>query len=50
LKSANAEVFMRMSLVTANKQEPLMIPCFPKKAPPVPVLPVVLETGANRNE
>jgi hypothetical protein len=39
-----------MSLVTANKQEPVMIPCFPKKAPPVPAFPVVLETGANRNE
>jgi type VI secretion system protein ImpL len=50
LKSSNAEVFMRLSLVTANKQDPIMIPCFPKKAPPVPVLPVVLETGANRNE
>jgi type VI secretion system protein ImpL len=50
LKSSTAEVFMRMSLVTANKQDPVMIPCFPKKAPPVPVLPVVLETGANRNE
>ena len=50
LKSSNAEVFMRLSLVTANKQEPVMIPCFPKKAPPVPALPVVLETGANRNE
>ncbi len=50
LKSANAEVFMRMSLVTANKQEPLLIPCFPKKAPPVPVLPVVLEPGTTRNE
>jgi type VI secretion system protein ImpL len=45
LKSANAEVFMRMSLVTANKQEPLLLPCFPKKAPPVPVLPIVLATG-----
>jgi type VI secretion system protein ImpL len=50
LKSANAEVFMRMSLVAANKQDPVMIPCFPKKAPPVPAFPVVLETGANRNE
>lgn len=45
LKTANAEVFMRLSLVTANKQVPLMLPCFPKKAPPVPVLPVVLEKG-----
>lgn len=50
LKSANAEVFMRMSLVTANKQEPLTLPCFPKKAPPVPALPVVLETGTHDNE
>ncbi len=43
LKSSNAEVFMRMSLVTANKQEPLMLPCFPRKAPPVPSLPVGIE-------
>ena len=50
LKTAHAEVFMRMSMVTANKQEPLLLPCFPKKAPPVPALPVVLETGATKNE
>jgi len=43
LKSSNAEVFMRISLVTANKQEPLLLPCFPRKAPPVPSLPVVVE-------
>jgi type VI secretion system protein ImpL len=43
LKSSNAEVFMRISLVTANKQEPLMLPCFPRRAPPVPTLPVVIE-------
>lgn len=36
LKSSNADVFIRISLVTANKQEPLLLPCFPKKAPPVP--------------
>lgn len=48
LKTANAEVFMRLSLVTANKQEPLMLPCFPRKAPPVPILPVVL--GTNEQE
>ena len=42
LKTSNAEVFMRLSLVTANKQEPLLLPCFPRKAPPVPILPVVL--------
>ncbi|HEU4769490.1 MAG TPA: type VI secretion protein IcmF/TssM N-terminal domain-containing protein, partial [Pyrinomonadaceae bacterium] len=41
LKSSTAEVFMRMSLVTANKQEPLLLPCFPRQAPPVPALPVV---------
>ena len=43
LKSSNAEVFMRISLITANKQEPLMLPCFPRRAPPVPRLPVVIE-------
>jgi hypothetical protein len=42
LKTSNADVFMRMSLVTANKQEPILLPCFPRKAPPVPILPVVL--------
>ena len=43
LKSSNAEVFMRVSLATANKQEPLMLPCFPKNAPPVPSLPLLVE-------
>ena len=43
LKSADAEVFMRISLMAANKQDPLMIPCFPKKAPPVPSLSVSLD-------
>jgi type VI secretion system protein ImpL len=38
LKAPAAEVFMRVSLVTANKQEPLMLPCFPTKAPAVPSL------------
>jgi type VI secretion system protein ImpL len=38
LKTADAEVFMRVSLAKANKQEPLMLPCFPRKAPPVPAL------------
>lgn len=38
LKTADAEVFMRVSLAKANKQEPLMLPCFPRKAPPVPEL------------
>jgi type VI secretion system protein ImpL len=44
LKSSNAEVFMRVSLVTANKQEPLLLPCFPRTAPPVPKLRVNVET------
>jgi hypothetical protein len=43
LKSATAEVFLRMSLMAANKQDPLLIPCFPKKAPSVPSLAVSLE-------
>jgi type VI secretion system protein ImpL len=38
LKQSDAEVFARISLVTANKQEPLMLPCFPTKAPSVPSL------------
>ena len=38
LKTPDAVVFMRVSLAKANKQEPLMLPCFPRKAPPVPVL------------
>lgn len=47
LKNSTAEVFMRMSLVAANKQEPIMLPCFPRKAPPVPTLPTVFQ---NTNE
>ncbi|HKR15071.1 MAG TPA: type VI secretion protein IcmF/TssM N-terminal domain-containing protein [Pyrinomonadaceae bacterium] len=47
LKNSTAEVFMRMSLVAANKQEPILLPCFPRKAPPVPTLPVVFQ---NTNE
>ena len=38
LKTTDTVVFMRVSLAKANKQEPLMLPCFPRKAPPVPVL------------
>ncbi|HEX7330228.1 MAG TPA: type VI secretion protein IcmF/TssM N-terminal domain-containing protein [Pyrinomonadaceae bacterium] len=45
LKSAHADVFMRVSLMAANKQDPLMLPCFPKKAPPVPSLAVRLDTA-----
>jgi hypothetical protein len=38
LKLSPAKVFLRMSLVTANKQEPLMLPCFPTAAPATPSL------------
>ena len=47
LKSSDAQVFMRISLVTANKQEPLLLPCFPRKAPPVPVLFAVAQNKEN---
>jgi hypothetical protein len=33
-----AEVFMRLTMLTANKTQPLMLPCLPAKAPPVPAL------------
>lgn len=38
LKTTPAVLFMRVSLVAPNKQEPLVLPCFPTKAPPVPSL------------
>jgi hypothetical protein len=36
LKALTAEVFLRLSLAAANKQEPLMLPCFPVRAPSMP--------------
>jgi len=33
-----AQVFMRVSLMAANKQEALVLPCFPTNAPPGPSL------------
>jgi hypothetical protein len=42
-----AEVFMRVTMLTANKPEPLMLPCLPAKAPPVPALFV---SGVNTAE
>jgi type VI secretion system protein ImpL len=50
LQSTQAEVFMRVTLLTANKPEPLMIPCFPVKAPPVPSLFVVDRTTATNKD
>jgi hypothetical protein len=51
LQPAQAEVFMRVSMLTANKPEPLMMPCFPAKAPPVPALFVeVKNSAANKEE
>jgi hypothetical protein len=44
-----AEVFMRLTMLTANKPEPLMLPCLPAKAPPVPALFVSgLNTAENK--
>ena len=40
LTQTPAQVFLRLSLVTANKQEPLMLPCFPIVAPATPALTV----------
>lgn len=50
LKNSTAEVFMRMSLVAANKQEPITLPCFPRKAPPVPTLPVVFQNTTQQED
>lgn len=50
LQSTSAEVFMRVTMLTANKPEPLMIPCFPVKAPPVPSLFVVDRTTATNKD
>jgi type VI secretion system protein ImpL len=38
LKLTPAKVFLRLSLVSANKQEPLLLPCFPIEAPATPSL------------
>jgi hypothetical protein len=50
LQSTPAEVFMRVSMLTANKPEPLMIPCFPVKAPPVPSLFVMGTNNATNKD
>jgi type VI secretion system protein ImpL len=44
LTPPSAEIFMRVTMLTANKPEPLMLPCLPTKAPPAPALFV---SGAN---
>jgi hypothetical protein len=50
LQSTSAQVFMRVTMLTANKPEALMIPCFPIKAPPVPSLFVVDRTTATNKD
>ncbi|HYW71250.1 MAG TPA: type VI secretion protein IcmF/TssM N-terminal domain-containing protein [Pyrinomonadaceae bacterium] len=47
LTPSSAEVFLRLTMLTANKPEPLMLPCLPIKAPPVPALFV---SGTNTAE
>jgi hypothetical protein len=41
---------MRVSMLTANKPEPMMLPCFPAKAPPVPALFVEGTTNATKKD
>jgi type VI secretion system protein ImpL len=49
LKRSPAEVFMRMSMLSA-KPDPLMLPCFPTKAPRVPSLyPDKVKTATNKD-
>lgn len=49
LKRSQAEVFMRVSMLGA-KPEPLMLPCFPTKAPRVPSLyPDKTRTATNKD-
>jgi type VI secretion system protein ImpL len=51
LTPPSAEVFMRVTMLTANKPEPLMLPCLPIKAPPVPALFVSgVNTAENKDE
>jgi type VI secretion system protein ImpL len=50
LQPSAAEVFMRVSMLTANKPEPMMLPCFPAKAPPVPALFVEGTTNATKKD
>jgi type VI secretion system protein ImpL len=50
LQVSPAQVFMRVSMLTANKPEPLMIPCFPVKAPPVPSLFVMGTNNATNKD
>jgi hypothetical protein len=51
LTPPSAEVFLRLTMMTANKPEPLMLPCLPIKAPPVPPLFVSgVNTAENKDE
>lgn len=50
LNSPLAEVFLRITMLGANKPEPIMLPCLPIKAPPVPSLhPSAIRTAANKD-
>lgn len=44
LNATPAKVFLRITLIEKGKSGPIMIPCFPIKAPPVPAL---FASGAN---
>ena len=51
LTPPSAEVFLRVAMLTVNKPEPLMLPCLPVKAPPVPALFVSrVNTAENKDE
>lgn len=45
-----AQVFMRVSLMAANKQEPLVVPCFPINAPAGPSLFVYTRYYGNKDK
>ncbi|PYS24132.1 MAG: hypothetical protein DMF72_06260 [Acidobacteria bacterium] len=50
LNSPLAGVFLRITMLGANKPEPIMLPCLPIKAPPVPSLhPAAIRTAANKD-
>jgi hypothetical protein len=51
LNSLVAEVFLRITMLGANKPEPIMLPCLPIKAPLVPSLhPSAIRTAANKDD
>ena len=51
LNSSPAEIFLRITMLGTSKSEPITLPCFPKKAPPVPSLFVTgVNTATNKDE